>query len=95
MKPTPESERRLRAALEWAAVGADTGPEAAVAGALAGLSLQAATPAVRPASAAVLMKRRRPMPTVSVVTSLLLLMVHLFRIGSEKTGGLAPVEARL
>ena len=75
------------AAAGVAAAGAAAGPE--------GLSLQAATPAVKPTNAAVLMKLRRPMPAVSVVTSLLLLRVHLFRIGPEKKGGPAPVEARL
>ena len=59
-----------------------------LAGLAAGLSLQAATPTVNPASAAVLMNRRRPMPAVATFrSSFFWLMVnYLFRMGSGKTG---------
>lgn len=53
---------------------------AAGAAAVPGFSVQAATPAVRPTSAAVLMKLRRPRPPDASCWSFLSIMVYLFRL---------------
>ena len=52
-----------------------------------GLSLQAATPAVSPTRAAVLMKLRRPRPAAGRGLSFLSVMVFLFGIAQLKRGG--------